>query len=502
MKYLFLAFAILLVVASAVTALMMPEQQSGRPIIYWVTDPNPARIEQIHLFEQWMVRNGHTDAQGRSAVELRLDTANNDPSKKIIQSVSGVAGDVMDLYSGGEIRYFQSMGVLLDLTEDAHQFGFDPSQTYPAVDHEITVEGRQYSFPCNVSTHAYWVNNEVFRQAGMEPPAWEWSLDDFERIGKELVAKANVGRPRREVFLTSQIEYLTVLRSMGLDRFNETMTRCALDDPRYVELLQRIHRWTFVDHILPQSEDLEAMASQQAGYGGNAFQLFNRGNLAMLYSGRYALIQFRAFNDARRRRGEAPLDMSVVECPNGGFPNTSIAARSAAIYRGSPHQEYAKLFLAFLAGEEYNMQIVDDADSLPPGPRFARTEAFARPPKYPEEQGLHEPWAKLAETIAIPASYSPFVLDRVATRIQLDLIGAFMAGRGTAQEAAQRTVRDIQEEIELRLAENPALRELYEQRLADQKRIDELRARGETVPIELIANPFHRRYYVQKGWAK
>jgi len=29
-----------------------------------------------------------------------------------------------------------------------------------------------------------------------------------------------------------------------------------------------------------------------------------------------------------------------------------------------------------------------------------------------------------------------------------------------------------------------------------------LRAAGELVPIELITNPFHRRYYVVQGWAK
>ena len=500
MKYLFAGIGIVLLIASAVTALMMPEQQTGRPIIYWVTDANPARIEQIKLFEQWMVQNGHVTPDGRSAVELRLDTANNDATKKINQSGSGVAGDVMDMNAGGEVRYFQSMGVLADLTDSAKEMGFDSSHTYDAAHDEIVVDHRQFAFPCNVNAHGYWLNNEVFGKAGVVPPTWRWTFDDFERIGKDLCARANAGRNRREVFLTDQFDSAAGTRSLGVDRFNETMTRCTLDDRRYVALLERVYKWTFVDHIMPQPEDMEAFSAQQAGYLGNSFQLFNRGNLALIYSARYALIEFRQFNESRRSHGQEPAALSVVEPPNGGFPNASVMSRAAAVFRGSPNPKYAKLFMAFLVSREYNMQIVEDADSLPPDPAYTKIPAFTHPPKHPEEWGVHEPWAKLAETIAIPVSYSPFILDRVATRIQNDQITAYMAGRSSAGDAARRTVQEIDAEIDLRLKEDPALSRLYRQRLIDQQRIDELRAKGQRVPPELISNPFHRMYYAHMGW--
>lgn len=502
MKYLFIVFALILLIASGVTALMMPEQQSGRPIIYWVTDANPARIEQIRLFEQWMVRNGHTDDHGRCAVELRLDTANNDSSKKIIQSVSGVAGDVMDMYSGAEVRFFQSMGVLADLTDDARRLGFDPSHTYPAAVDELVIDDRQYAAACNVSAPAYWVNNAVFKDAGVAPPAWRWTLDDFERIGRELCDKANAGRSRREIFLSNQFDFAASLRSLGLDRFNETMTRCTLNDRRYVDLLERVRRWTYVDRILPRPEDIEGLGSQQAGYGGNAFQLFNRGNYAMIHSGRYALIQFRSFNETRRLRGMPPMDLSVVEPPHGGFPNASIVSRAATVFRGSRHPQYARLFLSFLTSEDYNMQIVEDADSLPPDPAYARTEAFTHPSQYREEWNAHEPWSRIARTIAIPSSHSPFIIDRVAGRIQIDLLNAYMAGRASAEQTAAQTASQINAEIESQLAENPSLRALYDRKRENQKRIDELRARNEVIALELIDNPFHRRYYAEKGWAR
>jgi hypothetical protein len=108
----------------------------------------------------------------------------------------------------------------------------------------------------------------------------------------------------------------------------------------------------------------------------------------------------------------------------------------------------------------------------------------------------------LAETIAIPASYSPFILDRVMTRIQSDHAAAFLAHQMTADQTARRTAEQVNAEISRRLDEEPALKPLYEQGVANQERIDALRARGERVPLELITNPFHRRYYVAMGWSR
>jgi multiple sugar transport system substrate-binding protein len=400
------------------------------------------------------------------------------------------------------MNYFNSMGVLEDVTDAARKLGFDPSHTYASAYDEIVIDGRQYCFPCNISAHGMWVNKDVFEKAGMSPPPWNWSLDEFERMGKELVRKANVGRSRREVFIAGDQELPSLLRSVGLDRFNETMTACVLDDPRYVDMLKRVYRWTFVDNIIPRPEDNEALSAQQAGYGGNQLSWFNRGNIATMHSGRYALIQFRQFNDARRQRGEKPLSLGVVQHPNGGFAVSSLGARSVVVYVGSPNKEYAKYFLAFLASQEYNMQVVADADSLPPDPAYARTEEFLRPAKYPEEHGVHEPWARLANEIAIPGSYSPFVLDRVATRIFITQRERFMSGQDTAEQVARRTEHMINAEIQRRLHEEPTLKPLYGQRVADQKRIDELRAKGEPVPLNLITNPFHRKYYVAMGWSK
>jgi multiple sugar transport system substrate-binding protein len=271
------------------------------------------------------------------------------------------------------------------------------------------------------------------------------------------------------------------------------MTRCTLDDPRYVQVLERIHKWTYEDHLLPRALDIASFATS-AGYGGVTLQLFNSGNYGMFMMGRYALIQLRQFGK---------LKLAVVEPPNDGFPNTTTGTRAACVYTGGKHKDLAELFLAFLASPEYNMQVVADADALPPNPKFTETEEFKHPKDYPNEWGCHEPFAEAAKTIAITDSASPFVLPSVVQRLTQSYYDAYMSsGRLTAEESGRQLAQQVNAEIQRSLQEDSSLRPRYEDACALQKMIDEYRAAGKKVPLAWIKNPFHRAYYKAHGWAE
>ncbi len=486
MKYVFAIVFALLIAASVVTSWFAPEKQTDLPVLYWVTDPNPARKEQIRRFRKWLAKNNYP------RMELRLDTANRDVSKMIIQGVSGVGGDIMDIGSGGGMRYFHSVGLLTDVTQWAKELHFDPSHTYPALKPEITLDGRQYMFPCNVYAQMYWVNKATFKKYGCPIPPRRWNFDEFERRGKEFVAKANPEGQRRTIFFCNRPVPDLWRRSLGLSVFNESLTRCTLDDPRNVDVLKLTHKWTYVDHLFPSAADRESF-STESGYGGATLQLFNSGNYAMFKMGRYALIQLREFGQ---------LELAVSEPPYapGGMPNTSTGTRAAAIYIGSKHKDLAKYFLAFLASEDYNMHIVEDADALPPDPQYTKREEFLRPAAYPNEWGCHAAFAEAAQTIAIGGSYSPFVVPSVVQRIERETTEGFMSDLYPAKRAAQIMADRINGEIDRTLKEKPKLRPLFDKLVQKQRTIDRLRQEGKRVPADLIDNPFHRRYYKFKGW--
>lgn len=517
MKYLILAILGLLVVASIGNVLSQPDLRTDKPVIYWVTDANPARREQVRLFGDWLSKNGYPQ------IDLRLDMANADRTKKIIQGVSGVAGDVMDQGSGGDMRYFREIGLNADVTRWAQDLGFDPSKTYRSVETEITITDedgvrRQYQFPCNVHAPLYFVNREAFRQYGLQPPPMRWTVEEFERIGRQFVQAANKGRRKPTVFLIDNLPVEVLRASYGGSAFNETGTACTLDDEAGILSLRKLYQWTHEDRLLPTAADRSSF-TVESGYGGANAQLFNnnfqpeRGQYAMSWTGRHLVIEYRKYDAERKRRGQPVLDLGVAECPHGGFPNTTTSARSAMIYAGGKNKDYAKYFLAFLASEEYNTQIVKDGDALPPNPRYTESEAYLRPADHPNEWDAHAGFAYAAKELAIGNSYSPFVLDVVADRAETDAREKMLNHLLTPEAAAREMTDVINAEIARTLSEKPSLLPRYEQLKARQAKIDErkaqirrLESQGKPIPDELkiplewIENPFHRAYYKHKGW--
>ena len=480
-----------LVVASLGLRMSFPDLQAHRPVMYWVTDANPARELQVETFHRWLQKNGHVDEDGEPIVELRVDTGSSDTTKKVIQSVSGVAGDLMDT-TGENMRLLQAMGVVTDLTDDAQAMGFGVDQTYPAIEPALTIDGRQYRYPANVAVNMFWVNVDTLRRFGLEPPPSRWTWDDFEALGIKFKEAANPpGTPafaRR--FLAADIWSMLMIRSAGLSLYNETMTACALDDPRYVDTLATKRRWIYELNILPTPDDQDAFSSAQ-GYGGAALQLFNSGQYAMVGGGRWLLIQMRRFDNL----GE----LKIVEPPYRELPTTIIASRAVVLYAGSRYPELAKLFLTYLASEDYNNLIIADGDALPPNPRYTQSEAFLRPPDYPKEWQLHGAFVDAAEDIAIGKAFSPYILPTETERTRLKFEDFVMTRQMTPEQAAAATAREINAAIAEEVARKPELQEPYAEDLKRQKRINELKELGQPIPRSLITNPFHVAYYQRQG---
>ncbi|MFZ2657959.1 MAG: ABC transporter substrate-binding protein [Victivallales bacterium] len=488
MKYVFLAIFCVLIIATIGTAMVNKQTSSGKPVIYWVTDNNPARALQISTFQSWMKKKGYPDC------ELRLDTANRDVSKQIIQSVSGVGGDVMDCgSSGGDVMYFAEMGVMEDVTEDAKKLGFDPSKTYPSLEDDLKVGDKQYIFPCNVSAGLYFVNCAIFKKLGLEPPPMRWDIAEFERRGREFSEVANKGLERREYFIASGVDTIPLMRSFGNDVFNETLTGSKMTGEGhdgYARALALNKKWIDVDHILPSAAEVASFATD-SGYGGVGFQLFFKGNFAMISTGRFALIQFRQFGK---------MDLDAVEYPNGGYSNTTIATRAALVYKGGERKDLAKYFLAYLASEDYNMNIVNDADALPPNPEYTKCEEYLHPKDYPNEWEVHKKFAQDAVDISIVFTKSPFVANNRVYSYMSDSGQAVFSGKLTPEEAVKLCETRINEEIDRTLLEKPKLKPEYDRQVELQKKIEEYRKAGRKIPRVWISNPFHKKYYKDMGW--
>jgi ABC-type glycerol-3-phosphate transport system substrate-binding protein len=484
-------FPTCLAVLAALSALLywtLPERQGRLPVLYWVTQNDPVKRETIALFRDWLV------AQGLPPVEVLIDNASQQKTgttgepKALIQGVSGMGGDLLDVYLN-QMELFQATGMLMDVTNIAPRQGFGPDVTYPAIRTDLVLEGRQYGFPRNVDVTMCWVNRDTFARYGLPEPPARWTMDEFEERGRRFVAAANPPGSRKRVFFLNRVWPPTLRRGLGLSTYNETGTRCTLDDPRNVEVLKRIYRWTVEERLIPTVQEQEALAADASGWD-SSFSLFATGRFAMIYEGLWALIRLRPKGD---------FQLSAVEPFSGDFPNTEIGCGVVSVYAGSKHPELALQFLRFLASEPFNLLVARSGDSLPVLPRYAKADDY-HPHDHPGEWAAKDAFAKAGREIGIAASKSPFVLPSIVFRSDNEAIEAMLAGRMTPEEAAHAAASRVNTEIALRVQQDPTLRQRFKERMKIQQQIEARRAAGRPVPAAWISDPFHLAYYRAHGW--
>jgi multiple sugar transport system substrate-binding protein len=481
-KFLLLSIFVFLLIATAADRFSRRIAAGDRPVLYMVADFSPAREAQLAVFHDWL------EAKGYPPFEVRIDSTNHDASKKLIQGVSGVGADIIHC-ARDEAWLLHATGMMEDLRPFAEQRGFTPDQTWPAVETALLIDGEQVGFPRAISNQVYFLNLGLFEQVGQPVPPETWTLETFEAAGKAFVAAANPPGERQEIFFADNVNMVSLRRSMGRSLLNETMTRCTLNTPEGIRALRLLYQWMHEDKIIPTQADLDFFAGSDTVTSRN--QLFVRGRYALVTGARYTLVQLREHPE---------LKLAVRAAAYDHFPNILLGSGSVGLYKGSAHKELAAIYFEFLTSEEYNMAIVHTADAMPPNPRFTETEAYLRPPDYPNEWNLHKPMADMM-SIGITMSASPYVLPGTVNRIEGRYRQGMLAGVYTPEEAAELAEQFINREIAANVAADPALRAKYEQQLRDQEIIDRLRASGEPVPLELITNPFYRRYYVERGWA-
>lgn len=483
MKLFFAACILALSLGSALLYWTLPGKQSELPVIYWITTDDHNKQEIITVFREWLRDEGLPD------VDLRIDNTNQDPTKKLVQGVSGVGADLLDLYIFQQ-DLFPATGMLLDVTEEGKRLGFSPDDTYPALRDDIVHSGRQYSFPRNTGVSLYWVNLGTFKRLGLPAPPARWSSDEFEELGRKFVAAANPPGTRQRSYFVNGVSRDIMRRGLGLATFNETGTNCTLDDPRNVAVLARVRHWLLVDRLMPTKEEDAAMAADISGHG-SMFSHFDTGRYGMIYCAHWAFIMIRP-------RGT--FELAAAEHPQDGFPNSEMGGGSVGVYAGSKHREHAVRFLQYLGSDHFNRLIVRQADSLAPLPRFAQTEEFLRPAGRENEWPVHQAFGRATAETGITVSKSPFVLQSVVYRLELEIYEAMIAGRLTPEQTARLMAERINAEIQLAVRRNDRLGALYEERLATQRRIEEKRAAGERVPAAWITDAFHLAHYRAQGW--
>lgn len=216
--------------------------------------------------------------------ETKLNTliaANNAPDSGYLTE-----GMAMRLGTQGKVVNGLEMKGSSDLLPSVvHYYNSDSAATGPALE-----------------AQALWYDGKAFKDAGVTAPftaktAWTW--DDYIKAADALTVDTNGKHPSESGFNPASIvrygttapsgviTLVALLKSNGIDLFDDKGTKTNIDSPEAIEVLQNIADLIFEHRVAPTT-------AQSTALGGTAAQLMGSGKVAMVADGQWALIDLAA----------------------------------------------------------------------------------------------------------------------------------------------------------------------------------------------------------------
>ncbi|MEQ7011362.1 sugar ABC transporter substrate-binding protein [Actinopolymorpha sp. B17G11] len=191
-----------------------------------------------------------------------------------------------------------------------------------------------------------WYNKPVFDEAGVEHPPAEaasaWSWDDLVEAAYKLTYDQEGRRPDETGFDPKQVRQFGVsasvqfvqtweclLRSNGVDVVDEAGTKCLLDTPEALEVLQNLQDLMYEHRVAPTPVQLGNNAPT------TAVQLRTK-RIAMVFDGQWILLDM----------AQSDVDFGIGVLPSYQEPKTTSMGSPSVIFTSTKHlDEAVELYL-------------------------------------------------------------------------------------------------------------------------------------------------------------
>lgn len=434
-------FAILVVLSITAWQIQPNTEVKGKTSLLWVSDDNPARRDQITLFNKMYPEYNMT-----------LDPSNTGMEKVIVQSLAGAGPDVFDCYNGFQLTAFVKSGIAWDVTDELTKRGVNiKKDVWPAIQPLIFLDGRAYGMGTNVSVDCMWLNKDIFAAAGVPLPRGPWTWDQFVPLAQKLTRRDANGRIiQYGALIDMSANWLQFVMQWGGNLYSEDGTRCVLNTPEAIQGLQYMHDLIYKYHVTPSP--VEEQAATSGGWGSGTITFFSAGKGAMALGGRWWLCTL--------RQSTNKLSLGVCEAPHGTYRIFRGYGKSTLINKNSPNRQKALDFLLYETSQQYNELINHQADGLGPIIKDSYTDKFLHDKEFPEED-CNAVWRESMQ-YAVPEQVSPFVNGQAASRILTKQIDLIKNNQKSVPDALHTAQDQINEEITKTIARDPSLRARYE----------------------------------------
>jgi len=414
--------------------------QEGRTTLRWVTFDNPARREQVEIFNR---RNPD--------LMLTLDSGDQHMEKIIVQCLAGVGPDLFDVAGRYALYGFVEAGIPLDLTDLAAKHGFGVEKTWPGVADALRINGRQYAFPCNVYGTVLFYNKAIFDKYNVPYPPRDWTWQEFADTGAKLTRKRTDGRGY-ECFAVMGLHWYEMVLQAGGTMYSADATTCTLNSPRARQAIRFYYDLIHKHHLMPTAEQQAAMTARGALTAG-FLGWFGAERLAMVRLGSWGMSMFRSYDNLRGKIGACHLPYKTRKV-------CLVGAQTCVINRHTTKRDQAIRFLRYLTCEEYNMQVVRSGDSIPPIPQYTQIDRYLHNPDYPQED-FNDIFTQALQR-GVVGEVSPLINPLAAWKLADDQVQLMLTAGKSPADACMHAARQVNRRIYHNLRKYDKFRKRYE----------------------------------------
>jgi multiple sugar transport system substrate-binding protein len=297
-------------------------------------------------------------------IELIEIAEKDDHLTRLATTFSGGEPPDVFLVNFREYSQFAVLGAIAPVAPFVDEAGVDLDAYYPQPLEAFTFEDELTCMPQNISSLVVYYNTDLFREAGLEPPAGDWTWDDFRATAQALTGNGNYGLGIEP----SIIRVAPFVWGNGGEIVDDTddPTRFTLDTPEAREALEYILGLVRDDNVVPTESEVASKDLETR---------FGQGTLGMLLSSRRDTPQFREINS---------LNWDVAPLPVGREPAGILHSDAYCIAEASDAKEAAFGFIQYATGETGQEITASAGRTVPSLEEVSTSTAFLDPTQPPE----------------------------------------------------------------------------------------------------------------------
>lgn len=259
------------------------------------------------------------------------------------------AGSLPDLFWTGEagVKAYYDAGMLSDLNGVLEEY---PDLTKDIVDGVLdfgNIDGKQVAFPKDWTSYVMYINKDLFKEAGVEVPTNDWTVEDYKELAAKLTKKDG---DRVDIYGTAinnyRADWVNWMGNYGAEWFKDGKSNLSSAEAK---------QGLGVMYDLVQAGSAPSPGTVSST-GDSEDRLFVIGKVAMYPSGRWCIPSFRS---------ECDFEWDAVEMPMGTTRTCPFICSMVCIAESSENKEIAANLLSYQMSDEGLKQVMQSALSLP-----------------------------------------------------------------------------------------------------------------------------------------